>query len=292
MARGKRGGSGGGGGGGHDAGGSMRWLLTYADMITLLMAFFIMMYSMSVLNMAKFQEVAFSIRSGFGGMLKGGAHVLKYQTNKQRGRTRHDGANTSSKQKLKEVEMELTSFSISNDLQDAMTVTREVRGLVVSIVVDGLLYQAGSATLNPAASRVLDEISTELQRVPNDIAVEGHTCTSPINTAIFPSNWELSAARACSVIRYLQGRGIESERMHATGFGETQPRLPNDTEQHRRLNRRVNIVILTSPFEAETSASTSLPNQTVVPGGAAPDIRPIIRKVWQGKDETQGGITP
>ncbi|MHB0938743.1 MAG: OmpA family protein [Armatimonadota bacterium] len=253
-----------------------RWLLTYADMITLLMAFFIMMYSMSVLNLEKFNEAAFSIRSGFGGTLKGGKHLLRSEPGSGSGISviahifEHE-------RPLHEVKAELTGYSEKNNITDKVAVLTEKRGIVVSISADNLLFAAGSAEIKPAAFAILDKVASKVKRMPNDIMVEGHTCNIPISTSSYPSNWELSAARASSVVRYLTHHGVPPARLMAVGYGEARPRLPNDTEAHRAMNRRVDIVILDTDQE---STSTVEQGSESPPDGSARRVRPNLRKVW------------
>ena len=232
--------------GGHDAAGSMRWLLTYSDMITLLMAFFIMMYSMSVLNLQKFREVAFSIRSGFGGPLEGGPGMLSFPQRKDSiAPNLNDIAESSGPGAIPGVAKEMSEYIKEQGLSRIVRMRVEERGLVVSLVTDEVLFDKGRAELRPTAKRILHKVAEAVRDIPNDIAVEGHTCDLPINTAQFPSNWELSTARATTVVRCLiEESGIPPRRVSASGYADSRPLVPNDSEPHRMLNRRVDIVIL------------------------------------------------
>jgi len=234
------------GGGGHDNAGSMRWLLTYADMITLLMAFFIMMYSMSVLNLAKFQEVAFSIRSGFGGPLEGGPGMLTFPQRKDSITPNiNDIAESSGPGAIPGVAKEISEYVKQQGLGGVVRMRVEQRGLVVSLVTDEVLFDLGRAELRPRAKGILSKVADVVRDIPNDIAVEGHTCDLPIRTAQFPSNWELSTTRATMVVRFLiEQKGIPPRRTSAAGYADSRPLVPNDSEAHRVLNRRVDIVIL------------------------------------------------
>jgi len=232
-----------GGGGGHDGGGMLRWLLTYADMITLLMAFFILMYSMSVLNLSKFKQVAVSIRSGFGGRMEGGSRLLTHPAGQRAILSQQFPEESKS---IDEVAKELEQYIREHDLKDYMHVQVEERGLVISVSTDNLLFPIGSAQFGPQARAVLEKIAGMVNGFSNPVLVEGHTCDLPIHTAQFPSNWELSTARASQVIRFLIDKaGIDPNRLAAAGYADTRPVVPNDSEANRRLNRRVNIVILT-----------------------------------------------
>jgi len=230
------------GGGGHDGGGMMRWLLTYADMITLLTAFFIMMYSMSVLNLEKFKAVAISVRSGFGGQV-GGAGILDkggvVYAQEHQGETPDPGPT------LEAIMRYLSNYVRRHNLGDVVKIRITSRGLIISLTADGLLFERGQADLTPGARVVLDEVAVLLAKVKNDILVEGHTCDLPIATSAFPSNWELSTARATAVVRYLVERHhIAPDRIGAAGYADTRPFLPNTCEANRRRNRRVDVVIL------------------------------------------------
>ena len=261
MARKKKHAAGGGGGGGHDGAGSMRWLLTYSDMITLLMAFFIMMYSMSVVNLTKFAQVAFSIRSGFGGILTGsGLHIFASQAAK------HSEASTltSSDKALEHARQHILQALVRAGLtQKQVDVSQESRGLVISISTDNLLFALGSAQLSPGAVQVLDLVGDTLRTVPNAVMVEGHTDPRPIATTQFPSNWELSAARASRVVRYLLTQHIAPDRMAAVGYGETHPLFPNDTEAHRARNRRVDVVVLEDGTQEAPPEKPPVPQHTI-----------------------------
>jgi len=225
---------------GHDGGGGLRWLLTYADMITLLMAFFIMMYSISVVSMEKFEQAAASLRSEFGSPLKAertGASAL----------ISHTAATPTLEQPLQSVKDQLEDYIRENGLEDLLQTREEARGLVITLVSDNLLFPVGEATLRAPALSILDRIGGLLRNLPNLIVIEGHTCSLPISTDRYPSNWELSAARASAVVRYLAGQWqIDPQRLAATGYADSRPIAPNDREETRAQNRRVEIVLLAS----------------------------------------------
>lgn len=234
----------GGGGGGHDGGGMMRWLLTYADMITLLMAFFIMMYSMSILNLEKFKSVAISIRSGFGGNMEGGKHLL---THPQGQRSIQSKSPLQESQDVEQITQQLEQYINEHHLQNAMQVRVEERGLIVSIITDNMLFPIGSAELRPPAHAIMARIAQLIKGISNNVQVEGHTCDLPIHTSLFPSNWELSSARASRVVRCLtEEYRIPRNRLSAVGYADTHPVASNDSEANRGRNRRVDIVVLSS----------------------------------------------
>lgn len=208
-----------------------RWLLTYADMITLLVALFIMLYSMSAVNQEKFGALAQSMRREFqalpehnGGKIIGTGQIVD---------------------PLEQQASQLQRFLQETGLQTQVRVRHEERGLVISLLSDGTLFDLGSADLKPSARQVLDRVAQMLRAVPNPVLIEGHTDNLPIRTAQYPSNWELSAARAARVLRYLvQKGGIPSHRLIAVGYADTRPLVPNNSPSNRAQNRRVDIAIL------------------------------------------------
>jgi chemotaxis protein MotB len=224
-------------------GGMERWLLTYADMITLLMAFFIMMYSMSVLNVAKFREAAISIRSGFGGMIKGqGKSVLgsSGMFGVKPSPIKGDTAGVSWR-----VLRPLVEHIDTGKDEASVQIGETKRGIVITMSSDLLLFAPGSARLNPRALPLMDRIAAMLKQTANAVRVEGHTCDLPPRGSGFPTNWELSTARATEVLRYLvEENGLPALRFAAAGYAGVRPKSPNTTEANRSRNRRVEIVIL------------------------------------------------
>jgi len=244
----------GGGGGGHDGGGMMRWLLTYADMITLLTAFFIMMYSMSVLNLNKFKQLALSVRSGFGGDLHGagifedgGAAVLD-----------NPDEIPDPELPLSAIRDQVDEYIKDHKLEECVTARMEERGLVISLSSEELLFQLGRAELRREARRVLDRMAELLSPIANEVLVEGHTCNLPIRTLFYPSNWELSTARATAVVRYLvTKKRLDPRRIGAAGYADSRPYVENSSEEQRRRNRRVDIVIFASEDTLLRNAQTA-----------------------------------
>ncbi len=281
----------------HDEGhgNSERWLLTYSDMITLLMAFFIMMYSMSVLNLEKFNQVAFSIRSGFGGMLKGGDHLLNTpagdptmvnlnpmgatkSTPENTGRERSGGE----RKKMRAAEERISNYVMTHKLADKVTVTQESRGMVISIVAEGVLFPCGSADLSASGTDLLNVLTDLILATGNHVMVEGHTCDLPIASALYPSNWELSSARASRVVRAFINRQVAPTRLSAIGYADTRPLVPNDCEAHRSLNRRVNIVLMNEDYRprqepAVPESQVDTPRDGVV--RVKPDLKPALNPV-------------
>jgi chemotaxis protein MotB len=222
-----------------------RWLLTYSDMITLLMIFFIMMYVISNVNSQKFQELANVLGSAFGSqgniMPENGNSILQDQVNL------NSGQNSADVTEMARIQEQLNRYFQMKGLSGRVSVQMEERGLVISIQ-DTILFASGSATLTPDAGATIDDVAKTLQSLQNFILVEGHTDNLPIATPEFPSNWELSTARATNVLQQLIRCGITPERLSATGYGQYRPRVPNDSDADRQMNRRVDIVVLKTVY--------------------------------------------
>ncbi len=256
-----------------------RWLITYADLITLLMIFFIVMYSMSKVDAAKFRAIAESLNVTLGGgtpaqielatspsgpsIIDSGSPQQNSQThgpdskppvNPQSNHPEDNQGEGNGKKDLETLTIEgikakLDQFAAENNIQTKLVSSIEERGLVVSIQ-DTLLFASGSDETTPTARSILKKISTVLAASPNYVKVEGHTDNLPIHTAKFPSNWELSVLRATNVLQILvKEGGIDSQRLSATGYGEYRPIADNNTEMGRTHNRRVDLVILRSKYE-------------------------------------------
>ena len=238
-----------------------RWLLTYADMITLLVAFFIMLYSMSVMNQAKFQQLAISVRSGFGESSMNGVPTIfsrggglnatpSIMNSSKPGQTSSEDfiKNAKSQQDangLDKAYQTVKEYIQKNRLQGMMQVSRNERGVVVTVMTDKMLFARGQADLRPEEMGLLATVAKITQTVPqNPIRVEGHTDNLPIHTERFPSNWELSTTRATTVLRYFESQGVAPSRLEASGCADQRPLAPNDTEDDRARNRRVEIVLL------------------------------------------------
>lgn len=216
-----------------------RWLLTYADMITLLLIFFIVMYTISNINAQKFSQVASSLSKTFTG--------TDYIIGDYSGKSIVPG-NMEKKSNLGDVQNQVNAFIKENNLQGMVSDYIDERGLVISLQ-DSLLFDLGSADIHQDEKQVLVKIGTMLKDLPNQIRIEGFTDNLPIHNNKFDSNWELSVIRATNVLKILiQDSGISPNRISAIGYGEFRPVAPNDTEDNRKLNRRVDIVIMNTDY--------------------------------------------
>jgi chemotaxis protein MotB len=243
----------GGGGGGHEpeSAGMMRWLLTYADMITLLLALFIILFAISNISAVKFNRLVKAISGGFNSTSEVNNPPNGGVTGDERGRT--VDAN------MVAIKQQLDKYIAQARLQSKVQTRLDKVGLVVTLLSDKAYYDSGSADLRPETKQLLDVVAAQLRGVRNDVRVEGSTDDVPIATYAYPSNWELSAARATGVTRYLvEHSKIVPTRISFAGYGQFHPKFPNDTAAHRQQNRRVDIVILSgSPAASASSESTS-----------------------------------
>ena len=216
--------------------GMMRWLLTYADMITLLLALFIILFSISTINKVKFQALVHAISGGFDN-----DWAINQPPNG--GTNGVESLNASSK--IPAIQKQLEQYVQKNKLQNQVTTRLDHRGLVISLLSDKSYYDSGSAQLRPDTQAILDKVAKFLRNNTYLVRVEGFTDNEPIGTSVYPTNWELSTARATNVVRYLVEKdGMEPTRISAGGYGEYHPRVMNDTPEHKQQNRRVDIVIL------------------------------------------------
>ncbi|MCU1361115.1 MAG: OmpA/MotB domain protein [Ilumatobacteraceae bacterium] len=244
------------------------WVIPYADMLTLLMALFLVLFAVGRTDIEKFKKLAESFRHEFGN--GGSAEIVSVGTGST-GDTPIDGGNgvldspgmqptpeqidTAIKDaekaaaetavaQLDTVRQEIQSVADAQGVGDKITFTFEGRGLILTILDDTVLFEPGQATLQPAGLSILDLVTASLVKVPNDIAIEGHTDSRPISTSRYPSNWELSTARATSVLRYMLLQGFDPARISAAGYADTRPVADNATPEGQAANRRVEIVIV------------------------------------------------
>lgn len=220
-----------------ESAGMMRWLLTYADMITLLLALFIILFAISNISAVKFNRLAKVMAGGFSSTSSVNNPPNGGAVGSEHGRT--DEAN------MANAKAQLDKYIARHGLQSKVQTHVEKQGLVITLLSDKAYYDSGSAELRPETMHVLDAVAGQLRILPNEVRVEGSTDNVPIATAEYPTNWELSAARATGVTRYLvEHDKIAPTRLALAGYGEFRPKFSNDTDAHRQQNRRVDIVIL------------------------------------------------
>jgi chemotaxis protein MotB len=223
--------------------GMMRWLLTYADMITLMLALFIILFAMSTISRVKVQQFAKLVSAGF-------ENVWSVNQPPNGGTNGEQSFNASAN--IPAIERELQQYVQAHKLQKQVEVHVDKRGLVITLLSDKTFYNSGSAQLRPEALPILDAVDGFLKRTDNLIRVEGNTDNVPIHTMLYPTNWELSVARAVGVVRYLvEHDGLNPTRISAAGYGQYRPRVPNTSDANRQENRRVDIVLLNATRASE-----------------------------------------
>lgn len=212
-----------------------RWLLTYADMITLLLAFFVILYAISKLDLKKYESLAVSLRGAFS--TTGALPISTGEGGGERLLPKPDFV-FDVVERLRE--------RLGDDLAAGRVQIERTPDAVVLRFPDGILFERGRAELGSGARQILDRVAGVIFGLSNPIEAEGHTDTLPIRSAQFPSNWELSVARATAVVRYLvEAHAVSPLRIAARGVGEHQPLVPNDPVRGESRNRRVEIRILT-----------------------------------------------
>lgn len=219
-----------------------RWLVSYADFITLLFAFFTSMYAISTANEGKFRALSDSLSTSFlgpsvitsGGRSNGPSFIESKSRNLS---SEFRGLYSDKYDRIKEALKELEKDQkLSFFFDENMLIIR---------LTESALFMAGSDELVDEAFPVLDEIVAVLKTQPYDVRIEGHTDNIPINTQRFPSNWDLSSARAITILKYFMDKhGFDPVKLSAVGYGEYRPLVSNDTPSGRLKNRRVDIMVL------------------------------------------------
>lgn len=229
------------------------WLDTYADTVTLLMTFFVLLYSLSTLDEAKVQQVSIAFNQVMSG--KASDSILQY--NLYDGEVPLVGGEskteyTDSSQKMASNEQtyeEVKEFVEQSGLSDSITVAPGEKGVNLQMK-DSILFETGKSDLKDNSRTILDQLSSLIANLPNNIVIEGHTDNVPISTSEYESNWELSTNRATTVVKYfIEQKHLNASRFSASGYGEYQPIVPNTSDENRAKNRRVNILIVSNDKE-------------------------------------------
>lgn len=237
---------------------SERWMLSYLDFITLLMIFFLMMYSMSTVDSKKAAALANSLKVGFNS--GNGQSVIAVSDSSDDApivvddETLADEADKAEEEKLADVKKKVDELVNSSDLKGSVTTSIQERGLLISFN-DSVFFNSGEANIKSDWQSKLKSISKVLNGIDNYIRVEGHTDNVAINTDYFHSNWQLSSVRAANVVEFLITQGsVSPGRLSSVGYGEYRPIKNNDNEEGKSSNRRVDIVILNTKLNnSETS---------------------------------------
>jgi chemotaxis protein MotB len=264
------------GGGAQHEESNERWLLTYADMITLLMALFMVLFSISSVNISKWVTLQQALKAAFSGnILPGGKAIAKPGASANsshspssidiqaivpvtantastlQSSSTHGAASSSAPavsehqtQLFAQIKHELDEYARAHGFASKVQTTIEPRGLVIRVLTDDLLFASGQATLNGRSTSLLSEISQLLGLAgEHPVNVEGNTDDIPIHSSVYPSNWELSTARASTVVRFLSEHGVSPGRLTATGYADQHPIASDATPTGRARNRRVEIVV-------------------------------------------------
>lgn len=220
---------------GGDKGGAPGWMATYGDMMTLLLAFFILIVSFSSIQDAEFKKAMASLQRAMG-ILKAEMSVVKTVNTDAYRPTRQEVRELMKRIREKMGQVPLVEQNMSFETSDDGVRLR---------ISNPLLFDLGKANLKPEIYPILDEVATFLDSIDSTfpVVIEGHTDNIPIHNEAFQSNWELSAARSVAVVEYFIGVGLQPERFSAAAYGEFQPLVPNETELQRSKNRRVEIFI-------------------------------------------------
>ena len=236
-----------------------RWLVSYADFITLLFAFFVVMYSLSTVNEGKYRVLSDSLVSAFrnvninsrGEQIAPGTDTPAVMPILPQIRTRPVVTPADAREEERKKQVREKMRQMAKEIKEALSpvvrqgkvnVTEGLKGITVEINAS-VLFPLGEAQLQPAAVKALRAVAEVVAPAEFPITVEGHTDPTPIATLQFPSNWELSGARASSVVRLFVDTGVAPQRLTASGYGEQRPVASNDTPEGRARNRRVTILI-------------------------------------------------
>ena len=266
----------------HEEEGGEAWLLPYSDLMTLLLAVFIVLFAVSKVDSVKSEQLAESFQKtmmaeGAGVLDKDGSSVIplnpdssdsgddnsnsatsteepqtdtEKQTETETQTESNNGIGQQELQNMEKLKAKLDEIFKTQGIGASVSTYIDERGLVISLN-SAMLFDSGSATVKPENEDTLIKIATTIDTLHNYIRIEGHTDSQPINTAIYPSNWELSAARAINVVELFTDKGdIDPDKMVAVGYGEHRPVADNSTAEGRAKNRRIDIIILSEKYNS------------------------------------------
>lgn len=232
-----------------DSGGGGEWLTTYADLMTLLLTFFVLLYSFSTVDAIKFKEISWSLAKALGGktgVINNGGNVGPVPINQNPGEGIKDNSNIGKNEgEVQQIFDQVNKEIKEKNLDTKIQIKEDLRGVIIELQ-EKILFDPGRADIKDQSKQTLSKIADIIKKYPNEILVEGHTDNIPINTGYYKTNWELSADRAVKVARFLiESNGLNPTKIQAVGCGEFRPIESNNTPEGRKKNRRVNILILT-----------------------------------------------
>ena len=222
------------------------WIITFADMVTLLMVFFILLFAIGTVEQDKWRQIKESLREALGADAieelgtRQGLDVIQTQVDEQ---TVHavDEVGAMVNREMEDIISEVEEFVFKNKLSGEVRVSSDERGAVITIS-DVVVFPPGSADMTSRGRKTLRQVFDVLKQFNYNVKVEGHTDNTPIHTLRYPSNWELSASRAAEVAHMLIDDGYPPERLSVEGFAEFRPIVPNTSVQNRSRNRRIEVV--------------------------------------------------
>lgn len=212
------------------------WMATFADMVTLLLCFFVLLLSFANQDIANFEKMKGSIQDAFGVQFKDKTgRNIAYSDSPYS----DSSIKKTAKKDMAALEVDIREFINAGNISQLMSVNTDQNGVLVR-VPSRVLFKPGTATLEPGMHKILDKIAEIMKIKKFNLVVRGHTDDLPTHNNIYDSNWELSAARAAACLRYvLQKSGVSSTRVKAVGYAGTKPLVPNTSSQNRAINRRV-----------------------------------------------------
>lgn len=238
---------------GNSGSGGGSWMTTFSDLMSLLLTFFLLLFSMSNVSNEKFTQAAQSLSSsliGGGEGIMDGVIVPFEDDNTGTNETVVPAEELEAPgldPALIEIYNRVINFVEKNDLEDKVIITADSKGVYVN-VSNAILFGKESASISREGRSVLKSVGKLLNQLDNRVVIEGHTDDIPNAYGQYPTNWELSVGRAVSVLRYLnENEHVDARRLSAVGYGENQPLAPNNSEENRARNRRVNIVVVYEP---------------------------------------------
>lgn len=246
-----------------------RWLVSYADFVTLLFAFFVVMYALAATNEIKYQEASQSMREAFLEK-KRQVNILEEELSERVDKVspiQLDEEWVADSKQLQQASEQLTQL-LEAQISDNLVTVNKGNSWIELQMNSELLFLSGSAELEAGSLPVLKKVAEVLKSLPNQINIEGHTDNLPIGTSKFPSNWELSSARATTVVRDLIKNGIAPPRLSAIGYGEFHPVADNKTEEGRFKNRRVGVLIISQDYSRDRLMNVNQQN------GGSQDLKP------------------
>ncbi len=227
--------------------GAPAWVMTFADLVTLLMVFFILLFAMGTIEDEKWRLIKESLKTALGTDVipesgtREGLDVIKNKLLEDKTIHAVDEVGAMVAKEVEEIASEVEEFVYKNKLAGQVEVNSDERGAIITIS-DLVLFRPGQARVTFEGDKTLKQIFDLLKQFNYNVTIEGHTDNTPIRTERYPSNWELSASRASEVARKLVSSGFPPNKLTVEGFAEYRPKVPNTSAQNRATNRRIEIV--------------------------------------------------